>query len=338
MPNVTLYLRGDQIATYGSAGAQGNGTGLVLTLGNVRPLGTASDIYRVVVTQVNAGATEFRNGQFVAIYTWSEANPQGSLVYSGLNPQDDMYQGRASGAGYQVFASPARVLIDVNGITAGTVIYSNATGEPLSNRLPFDALAATPGELVICFAAGTRILTPRGLRAVESLVPGDPVWTRGRGMQPLAWVGRRSVCGLGHLAPIRIAPGTFGNDRAVRVSPQHRILVSGWQAELHFGEAEVLVAARHLVDGARIRPAPVARIDYVHVAFDRHEIICAEGMLSESLLPGAMALAALPRAARDEVMAIFPELAAPRAAWPATRPARPCLSRQEAGVLRLPPV
>jgi hypothetical protein len=304
---------------------------LVLTLGGVQTLGTASDVFRVVISQVNAGETSFRNGQWVSVYSYSEANPNGTLLYSNLNPQDDMYQGRASGAGYQVFASGAKLVIDVNGLTSGTVIYSGTAGEPLNARLPFSALAPTPEDLVICFAAGTRILTPQGLRAIETLVPGDLVWTRDRGMQPLAWIGRREVSGLGRLAPVRIAAGAFGNACDVLVSPQHRILLTGWQAELYFGAAEVLVAAQHLVDGARVRVVQMPRVEYLHIAFDRHDIVCAEGMLAESLLPGPMALSALPREARDEIEAIFPELAPGMAR---ARVAALCLTAREAGVLR----
>ncbi len=330
LASVTLYLRGDQIGTYSSATSNGNGMALTVTLKGVQPLGSSTEIFRVVVNQVNNGVGFFQNGQMVSVYSYSEADPQGKLLYSSLNPQDDMFQGRASGSEYQVFSSPSRVLFDVGGVGSGTVIYSGAEGEALGNRLPFDALAQTPQELVICFTAGTRIRTAQGAVEIERLVPGDLVWTRDSGLRPVAWIGRRSICGLGRFAPIRIAAGTFGNGRALRVSPQHRILVTGWQAELLFGEPEVLVAACHLVDGSRIRRDPVPSVDYVHIAFDSHEIVCAEGVMAESLLPGPMALAALPREARDELEAIFPELALGQSALPALR----CLSRHEAGVLR----
>ncbi|MBY8974333.1 Hint domain-containing protein [Rhodobacteraceae bacterium NNCM2] len=49
---------------------------------------------------------------------------------------------------------------------------------------------------------------------------------------------------------------------------------------------------------------------YIHLLFDRHEIIWAEGLPCESLHPGEEALSGMDRAARDEVLAIFPELAA----------------------------
>ncbi len=306
---VTLYLTGDEIGTYAGISSHGNDMATTVTLTGVQPLGTAQDIFRVVVNQVNNGQTHFQNGQWVAIYSYSPENPDGTLLYSWLNPQDDMFQGKASGSTYQIFTNNSPVLIDVNGITAGTRVYGPEITEPLNARLPFAPFATSPDQIVICFVAGTRVLTARGLRRIEALRPGDPVWTRDNGMQPLRWIGRRQVAGRGELAPVRIAPGVFGNDRAVMVSPQHRILLTGWRAELYFGEAEVLAPAVHLVDGHRVRVAPQARVDYVHIAFDRHEILCAEGMLTESLYPGPMAMAALPAAARREIKAIFPELA-----------------------------
>lgn len=309
MASVTLYMVGDEIGTFGRLTSQGNGSQMTVTLTGVQPLGTSSDIFRVVVTQVNAGATYLQNGQWVSIYTYSTENPNGTLLYSWLNPQDDQFQGKASGSTYQIFTNSSRILFDVNGISAGTAVYGPSITEPLSARLPFSVFATSPDQIVICFAAGTRILTGRGLRRVEALRPGDAVWTRDHGMQPLRWIGRRQVGGKGELAPVRIEAGVFGNDRPVTVSPQHRILVSGWRAELHFGEVEVLVAALHLVDGRRVRVVPQRRVEYLHIAFDRHAIVCAEGMLTESLYPGPRAIAALPEEAQRELGAMFPELA-----------------------------
>ena len=121
-------------------------------------------------------------------------------------------------------------------------------------------------------------------------------------------------------------------ERDLLVSPQHRILLSHWLAELHFGESEVLVPALHLVNGHSIRRESVARVTYLHIMCDTHQVIWAEGMATETFLPGAAALAGLPDATVAELLALFPELAGAGAT--AARPARPILRHWESRMLR----
>jgi hypothetical protein len=158
-----------------------------------------------------------------------------------------------------------------------------------------------------CFVAGTPIQTPAGDVPVEMLALGDRVTTLDRGPQRLIWIGRRTVSGRGKFAPVRFAPGAIGNPVALEVSPQHRMLIAGWRAEILFGEPEVLVAAVHLVDGDRITRAPRDRVTYVHLLFDRHEIILGAGVPSESFNPGATVLRA-DREIRNELADLFPNL------------------------------
>lgn len=173
---------------------------------------------------------------------------------------------------------------------------------------------------IVCFASGTMIETPEGPRAVEDLCAGDLVETQDDGAQPLVWVGAREVRGQGRFAPVRFAPGAIGNARTLWLSPQHRVLVRGWRAELLYGADEVLVAACHLINDTSIRRDPRARICYHHILFDRHQVVRAEGAPVESLYPGDGALDALTGAARDEVLALFPELAGGvPTGWPMAR-------------------
>lgn len=169
-------------------------------------------------------------------------------------------------------------------------------------------LTFTDIEKIICFAAGTRIATPYGPRAVETLRPGDLVLTRDNGPQPIRWAGARTVAAQGDLAPIRFETGALGNSRPLLVSPQHRMLCDDWRAQMLFGETEVLVAAKHLVNDRTIRRAPGGLVSYHHILFDRHEIVLAEGAASESFHPGDEALSALDGATRRELLRLFPEL------------------------------
>jgi hypothetical protein len=67
-------------------------------------------------------------------------------------------------------------------------------------------------------------------------------------------VGRSDLRADAKHAPVRFEAGAIGNTEAFDVSPQHRIHVGGWQAELNFGQPEVLVSAVHLVGTAGRQP------------------------------------------------------------------------------------
>ncbi|MGB3313313.1 MAG: Hint domain-containing protein, partial [Albidovulum sp.] len=158
-----------------------------------------------------------------------------------------------------------------------------------------------------CFTRGTLIRVPGGAVAVETLKAGDLVDTLDHGPQVLRWVGQQDVIGRGDLAPVVIAAGVLGNERELRVSPEHRMLMTGWLAELHFGEDEVLVAAKHLIGMPGITRQEQAETAYLHLLFDRHEIVFAEGAPSESLHPSSWMIAQ-DSALRAEIIAVFPEL------------------------------
>lgn len=185
---------------------------------------------------------------------------------------------------------------------------------------------------VPCFTEGTLILTPQGERRIETLRAGDLVITRDNDAQPIRWVGRRTVLGQGNLAPVRIS-GTSQNapGRSILVSPQHRVLVASHQAQLYFGAAEVLVAAKHLVDGNLARSEPCAEVTYIHIMFDRHEIVLSNGMLTESFFAGDVGLNSIVDETREELFAIFPELRTRGNVHPET--ARLCLKRTEASLM-----
>ncbi|MBF9048194.1 hypothetical protein LSUCC0031_13815 [Rhodobacterales bacterium LSUCC0031] len=216
------------------------------------------------------------------------------------------------------------------------VNYGAQIGD-INLRLEDGGVAVTGDNLtfdntnVVCFAAGTRIMTDQGEVPIEDLVEGDLVLTRDDGLQPVRWIGKRKVDATGNLAPIRIAAGTFGNDRDLRVSPQHRILVTGWQAELLFGEDELLIPAKALVNETTISRQPIDTVVYCHVMFDRHQIILSEGMWTESLHTGKEAMDSLGAQSRQEILQIFPEL--DLATMPESPLARPTLSVREGRIL-----
>ncbi|MGL6210121.1 MAG: Hint domain-containing protein, partial [Paracoccaceae bacterium] len=205
----------------------------------------------------------------------------------------------------------------------------NSVVNPTFSGLQQNRPSAT---FLTCFVKGTRILTAKGERAVETLRPGALVHTADDGLQKIRWVGRQEVPGTGRFAPVLIRAGALGNKRDLRVSPQHRMLVTGWQAELLFGEDEVLVPACHLVNDHSIHRAPVSWVTYHHILFDKHQIIEAEGCPSESFYPGALTMDRIDAATRDELLALFPGLRRVRGSYGTT--ARMVIEAGEARTLR----
>lgn len=161
----------------------------------------------------------------------------------------------------------------------------------------------------VCFCSGTLIDTPNGPVRVETLRPGDWVHTADHGPQTLRWIGGQRLERPGPHAPIKIAADALGNglpSQPLAVSPQHRILVQSPIVQRMFGTAEVLVPALRLMGLPGVAQAPAdAPTRYWHMLFDRHEVICANGIWAESLYLGPEAVKSIGEAAVAEILSIF---------------------------------
>lgn len=147
----------------------------------------------------------------------------------------------------------------------------------------------------VCFVAGTLIQTPRGPRAVETLQAGDLVETLDAGAQPLLWGGGGSVIAQDEALPVCISAGVLDNDRDLWLSGQHLVMLSGADCELLFGEAEVLVAAKHLLSLPGVfRAVGTGKVSYHHLLMQQHHLVIAEGAAAETLYPGPQVFEALP--------------------------------------------
>ncbi|PZQ99278.1 MAG: hypothetical protein DI533_00815 [Cereibacter sphaeroides] len=188
---------------------------------------------------------------------------------------------------------------------------------PMARRMEYSLIAidsapvaARLSDLVcVSFARGTLITLPSGRqRGIESLDPGDRVLTRDHGAQQIRWVGRATLRAIGAFAPVVISKGVLGNAHDLIVSQHHRMFLYRPTRLPELPTAEVLVQAKHLVDGERIFLRDGGVVDYFSLIFDRHEIIYAEGIPSESLMVTEATVARLPGDLADAVAARFPDL------------------------------
>ncbi|WP_170422648.1 Hint domain-containing protein [Ruegeria arenilitoris] len=249
---------------------------------------------------------------------------------------------------YTVSISPSGVLTVE--LTPGAVIPPNTqltvliratTGQPgAGNNALLSVTVDLPAGTVPCFVKGTLIETENGPCPVEDLSIGDKVHVSSGELLPILWIGEKTLSADAlkrnpRLRPVCIKKGAIGEglpDRDLYVSPQHRILLEGWRAELLFGEPRVFAAAIHLVNDNTIRQVRSNEpVTYFHVACNRHAILMSHGLPTESLFLGDMALLAFDREDVDELRTIFPELSGPASNWKQTRVR--CLKRPEVEAL-----
>lgn len=267
-------------------------------------------------------------------YVWSRAYQE---VTDGLGNTGRIYQiriGTYSGSGlpdsnstnvhsYYAFSGNLVVM-------PGMTYTVTSTFNGLGNQ-PYPAFSAP-----VCFTADSLILTENGPVAAADLREGDMVMTRDGGPLPLRWIGTRKVTraemqAQSNLCPIRIRAGALGEGipaQDLTVSQQHRILVRSKIAQRMFGAAEILVAAKQLLqlDGVDIL-TDLDTVTYVHFMFDDHHIVTANGLETESLYIGPQARLNIGEQAFEEICTIFPEL---RGAAQPPVPARPLAQARRA--------
>lgn len=207
------------------------------------------------------------------------------------------------------------------------VVHANRTGD------------AVPS--VICFTPETRIATPEGPRLVRDLQEDDFILTKDDGPQRVRWVGKRRMSGarfvaMPELRPIRIRVGALGldvPDDDLLVSPRHRLLIKGAVAQTLFNTSEVLIMARDLINDHSIMvDRNVREVTYVHLLLDRHQIVFANGLETETFHPASMPLHDILPDQRSSLIDRVPGLEIDACVYGAF--ARRALTTSEAAILR----
>ena len=244
----------------------------------IAPTGTASvtegDTLTPQGTMINVQAGQAFNGT-VATFTDSNVNNVASDFVATIDWGDG--------------TTTAGTVTDVAGAigVSGTHTYAAPGTDTVTVTLADDApgtataTAMTTADITPRYCDGTLILTDRGEVPVETLVIGDRVITADGAARPIRWIGRRSYSGRfargTHVLPICFKAGALDVNsprRDLRVSPHHAMFLDG-----------VLIEALDLVNGVSIFQAErVERVDYFHIELDSHDIIVAEGALSESFV------------------------------------------------------
>ncbi len=240
------------------------------------------------------------------------------------------YELTPSGGGETIWvyavATNYPTLMDTNGFTATGHIDPSKTYTVTGYDSFPDPLYST---MVVCFGAGTMILTPRGEVAIEQITIGDLMITADHGPQPVLWIGRRKLdramlAAMPELAPIRIRRGALGPGsprRDLLLSKHHRLAM-----RFAKDESEVLLPAFALLEMSRVELAEdLAEVQYFHLLFEAHEIVFANGSRAESLYAGRMALKALAPPDRSSVLALLPPMGPD-----GPRPARPLVPMRAA--------
>ena len=204
---------------------------------------------------------------------------------------------------------------------------TKTTSETVTLDIPGQALSdfqlnVGPTDTVIdyvaCYCRGTLIQTDRGQKKVEKLKIGDEVTTASGAARPIKWIGRRSyggrfIMGRRDILPICIKAGALGDNvpkRDLWISPHHAMFLDG-----------MLIEAKDLINGVSIvQMQHVDKVEYFHIELDTHDVIVAEGALSETFVD-------------DDSRAMFHNAHDYDVLYPdaATQPARYCAPRCEDG-------
>ncbi len=313
--------------TFGSAGDP-LAFGAQRTFSPVDYSGGTADMYDIDNTlsndtfSIDGGPAQTFDGLAVynATITYTDGTPPATItatVFQDTAGNIYLAPEIAAGADYS-----AMIAAPIESITLDS-IYTTT-----SNRLVADRQSTN----FVCYAGGTKILTERGEILVEQLNAGDLVLTLDRGPQPIRW----TRCDQHPLddteddtKPVQIKAGAIGHSlpsHDLIVSPQHRILVGGCGQLDGVFDGQRFAPAKSLTAVPGIRHMKgKTQITWVHFACDRHEVVTANGCLSESLLLGPMVVNGMSADERRELTDLFGTAPTPDAALNGP-PARKCLT------------
>lgn len=140
-----------------------------------------------------------------------------------------------------------------------------------------DYLSIQQTQAIGGLLASSMIMTALGERLVETLMPGDRIITRDRGMAVLEDVRLRDA----KTTLIKFAARSLGHNRPEHdtlLPPGQRVLIRDWRAKAVFGSGRALVPAERLVDGEFVTREPESNIKAYDLLFDDPHILYVDGL------------------------------------------------------------
>ena len=170
-------------------------------------------------------------------------------------------------------------------------IYTNGTAITFAGAGPNTATLINCPVAVICYAKGTKIMTPNGYRSIEKLKVDDAVITMGRirgndyvsheaSSKPITWISNFTLKNPNREGkPIRFMKGSLGQN-----TPSEDLYVSAGHNMMVGGKA---VPAWELINGTTIaRDTECEEVTYYHFEVNEHSAVVANGALSETFAGG----------------------------------------------------
>jgi hypothetical protein len=214
----------------------------------------------------------------------------GNDVLSGGGGNDTIDAGTGSGDKAIYAGNRSDYSVAYNGGSSYTVTdLRGGSPDGTDTLVNTEQLQFADTTVAICFMAGTRVRTPAGEQAVETLAASDLVLTAEGEVRPVRWLGRQTISTRFadplRALPIRIRKGALADavpTRDLLISPDHAVRVG-----------DILVQAGALVNGVSItRETDVPEVFvYYHVELDDHSLILAENTPAETFIDNVDRLA-----------------------------------------------
>jgi len=172
------------------------------------------------------------------------------------------------------------------------------------------------------FAHGTLLATPKGPVAIQDLSPGMEVTSQDGTARRVLWIGSIMIAPRQNLSVnggptglFRIIPDAFGMGRPagnLLMGPGARLLTRPHSLRDSLTQDAVLTPCSDLVDGAHvIDVAPPRPVAVFHLVLERHSILLADGIETESYHPGPGFERMMEAQARHTFLSFFPNFGAP---------------------------